>query len=174
MELDECHLGLWQQCHLGILHSMNKVIPFLLGQGRLTQVETIKDSVFWVNLALGGMVGIIVCCWGWLANPEYRVALQITSITIFLLALFSYLFSLLRAYSHFSLISQGVGALGVLSTLLVVLFAFGFSDPLIGALSGVAVAYAIVIGYWFWKGKYRITFRLHGRTVWELLLAGFP
>jgi O-antigen/teichoic acid export membrane protein len=167
-------LGYGTNAHLGILHSMNKTIPFLRGQSRIEQLETVKNSVFWVNLALGGIVAIALACWAFLANPEYKVALVITAATIFLLTIFTYQFSILRADNRFMLTSKGVSALGVLSTLLVVVLGFGFRDPLIGALTGLMIAYASIVFYWFWKGKYHFAFRVHVRTIWDLFLAGLP
>jgi len=167
-------MGYGSNSDLGIFQSMCKSIPTLRGQGNAVQVKTVVDSSLWVSMALAGVASVTLCLWAWFVSAEYSGALQITSIIIFLSAIFNYLFCLLRSDNRFSLASQGVAALGILSTLLVVLFAFGFSDPLKGALIGLTLAETIVIVYWFWKGNYSFTLHVHIKTVWDLLLSGFP
>jgi len=167
-------IGYGSNSDLGIFQSICKCIPTLRGQGNVVQIKTVMDSSFWVIMALAGVSGIVLCLWAWFVNPEYSGALQITAIIIFLSTILNYLFCLLRSDNRFSLASQGIVTLGVLSTLLVVLFAFSSSNPVIGALIGLPIAEAIVIVYWFWKGNFRFTLRVHVKTVWNLLLTGFP
>lgn len=167
-------MGYGSNSDFGILQAMSKSIPTLRGQGNLSQVQIIVNSAFWMNMLLAGTVGIVLCLWAWLAGVEYQRALQITAVMIFLSAIFNYLFCLLRSDNRFSLASQGVVSLGILSTLLIVLFAYGCNDPLIGALIGLSLAQMIVIAYWLWKGKYRFAIQLHLKAVWNLLLMGFP
>jgi O-antigen/teichoic acid export membrane protein len=62
----------------------------------------------------------------------------------------------------------------MLSAVLVIAFVFIFRDPLIGALSGLLAAYAAVVAYWFWKGRYRFAFRVHLGTTRALFLTGMP
>ena len=50
-------LGIWNMmfvvlnysanAHLGLLHGMNKEIPQLRGKGKIEEILSIKDSVFW-------------------------------------------------------------------------------------------------------------------------------
>jgi O-antigen/teichoic acid export membrane protein len=177
-------LGVWNlmgvilsygsNAHLGILHSMNKTLPILRSQGNGAQVEVTKDTVFWLNLMLGGGAAAALCiCAGWVM-AENVYALYITSFTIFLLTIFSYYFSLLRAENRFILVSVGVGAIGVLSTVFIVIFALSAGDPLIGALIGVSLAYLLVIFYWSRKGGYHFSVRLDVQTAKELFLSGIP
>ena len=182
--LSPAQLGIWNlmnvvvgyggNAHLGILHGMNKLIPVLRGQGELAEVEKVKDSAFWVNAFL--ITGCLVFVWmASCAVPSaYSTSLRITALIVFLLGIFSYYFSLLRADNRFKLVSIGVGGLSILSTIFVLGLAWLCADRLSGALIGVAVAYGLVILFWSIASRYHFPFHIAGRAVRRSFVVGIP
>jgi len=177
-------LGVWNlmnvilnygsNAHLGILHGMNKAIPLLRGQDNIAKLEEVKDNVFWFNLLLGAVAAVCVGVISLAVTSEYGLSMRITALTIFFLVIFGYLFSLLRADNRFILITHGTVALSVLSTFLVILLAFASYNRLSGALIGLAIAYALVVIYWFQKGRYHFALRIKFKIIREMLIIGLP
>lgn len=177
-------LGIWNlmgvilsygaNAHLGLLHGMNKAIPLLRGQGKVEELEAIKNSVFWLNLLLGALAGGMLWVASLIVPASYVSGLRVIAVVMFLQMIFYYLFSLLRADNRFGLVSQGVGVLSIFSTVLILLLAFSFADHLLGALIGLAGAYGVVVAYWFGKGRYRFVFRLSLGSIREALTLGVP
>jgi len=182
--LNPAQLGTWNlmnvvigyagNAHLGTLHGMNKLIPMLRGQGELADVEKIKDSIFWFNALLTSIAFVCVWCASYYISPEYRTALRITAVTVFLLGFFYYYYSILRSDNRFKLISAGVGGLSVLSTVFILGFAYFFPDRLVGALVGLAVAYGLVVLLWFLAGRYHYAFQVNGVVVRRCFIVGAP
>lgn len=182
--LTPAQLGIWSvmgviigyggNAHLGILHGMNRGIPLLRGQDKPEEVEALKDSVFWLNLVIGILVGATI--WGasiWSPGTFAR-SLRIIAIAVLVQLIYLYIFSLLRADNRFGLVSKGVSALSFFSTLLIISLALGFQDALEGALIGLVVAHGIVIAYWFRQGNYRFAFRLRSGSIRQAFVMGVP
>jgi O-antigen/teichoic acid export membrane protein len=177
-------LGIWNlmnvimnyggNAHLGILHGMNKAIPLLRSQNKIEEVGLIKDNVFWLNLFLGFLASTIFWLTSLFVPAGYVFPLQIIAVVVFLQLIFYYLFSLLRADSRFKLVSQGVFAFSILSTVLILLLAIGFTDHLLGALIGMGTAYLLVVVYLFVEGKYRFTFNMELRSIRSAFVFGVP
>jgi O-antigen/teichoic acid export membrane protein len=167
-------VGYGANAHLGALHGMNKAIPLLRGRDQVEQVEAIKDSVFWLNLLLGVLASGTLWVASLLTQASYVSGLRIVAVVVFLQMIYMFLFSLLRADNRFGLVSQGVSLLSVLSTVLVLLLGFEFADHLLGALTGLAGAYVLVVVYWFWKGHYQFAFRVHLSSIREAITLGVP
>lgn len=127
--LNPAQLGIWNlmnvvlsyggNAQLGILEGMNKLVPILRGQGQTAQVASVRDSVFWTNLILAALVASGIALSSFFVSSEYSKPLQINAVIVLLLLVFYYLFSLLRADNRFGLLSTGIFALSVLSTVLV-------------------------------------------------------
>lgn len=177
-------LGIWNlmnvilnygaNAHLGILHGMNKAIPFQRGQGNLEEVELTKDSVFWLNLLLAALATGILLLTSLFVSENYALSLRIIAIAVFLLLIFTYLFSLLRADNRFGLISRGVFGLSIISTSLIVLFSLGFTDHLLGALVGLVAAYLIIVMYWYVQGRYQFSYRMSSKSISSVFVLGTP
>lgn len=177
-------LGIWNlmgvvrgygaNAQLGILDGMNKAIPYLLGEDKLEEIEEIKDAVFWMNLMLGLIGGAVVWIASYQVPKEYALSLRVIAFAVFLQLIHHYLYALLRAFKRFELLSIGMVIFSVLTTVLVVVFALAFSDPLIGALIGFTLAYVVVNTYWQIKGGYRFPFRLSLKPLRKTLILGFP
>ncbi len=167
-------VGYGSNIHLGMLHGMNKLIPVLRGQGRLAEAEDIKNSVFWANAFLS-TVGF-ACIWSasYFLQPAYQMPLKVTAVVVLFSCFFYYAFSLLRADNRFKVLSVGVGGLSILSTFFVLTLAYFFPDRLIGALIGLAVAYFLVVLYWFWTGRYGYGFQVKINAVRVSFAAGAP
>jgi len=160
--------------HLGLLHGMNKMIPTLRGQGQDQLSEVTKDSAFWFNVFLSsGWLGFVLLA-SLVVSTNYAAPLRITAVIIFLLGLFNYFYSLLRADSRFQIISIGVGGLSILTVILIGGFGYFLPDPLEGALLGFAAAYGMIVLYWFLTGKYHFIFRINRRTLIQAFVMGFP
>jgi O-antigen/teichoic acid export membrane protein len=182
--LSPAQLGVWNlmsvvmnyggNAHLGILDGMCKLIPTLRGQGKLAEVEKIKDSVFWINafLSAGWCAFILIASYA--VSSDYATALRITALIVFLLGLFYYSFSLLRADNRFRLISIGVGGLSILSTVLILILGYFSPDRLAGALIGLAAAYGLVVLFWFLAGRYHHAFRIDGLALRRSFFTGAP
>ncbi len=177
-------LGIWNlmgvirgygaNAHLGLLDGMNKAIPFLHGQGKVEEIEAIKDNVFWLNMLLGAFAGVAVCVASLMVTARFALSLQLTAMSVFLQMIFYYFYSLLRAYHRFELVSKGVALFSLLSTAFIVALAFALPDRLAGALIGLAIAFFFANAYWFVKGKYRFPFRLSLGSIRKALALGMP
>lgn len=177
-------LGVWNlmnvvmnygsNAHLGILDGMNKLIPMLRGQRQVSEAEVIKDSAFWINtfLSAGWCAFILIASYA--VSSGYATALRITALIVFLQGLFYYSFSLLRADNRFKLISIGVGGLSILSTVLILTLGYFSPDRLTGALIGLAVAFGLVVLFWFFAGRYYYAFRIDGMAVRRSFFTGAP
>lgn len=167
-------LGYGSNAHLGLLDGMNKAIPFLRGQNELAEVERIKDSVFWANLLLGGSSGVALVLVSWYISGDFGNSLRILGGIVFLQLIFYYLFSLLRADNQFGLVSSGVVGLSVLSTILVLCGALGFSDRTRGAFLGLLTSYGLIVAYWLFRSRYRFVFQCRVEAIRKALKLGFP
>ena len=177
-------LGIWNlmgvirgyggNAQLGLLEGMNKAIPFYKIQGKIKEMEAIKDSVFWVNLLLGLLAGSAVFIISLFVEKKYVLSLQLVSISIFLQLIFFYLYSLLRAHHRFNLVSKGVTLLSFISTAFIIILIFTLPNKLAGALIGFALGYLFVNVYWFVKGKYRFPFRLSLEALRKAFGLGIP
>ena len=167
-------LGYAGNAHLGILHGMNKLVPMLRGQSQAVQVATVRDSVFWVNLSLATLAASGVTVASFIAPSTYAPSLRITAVIVWLLLIFYYLFSLLRADNRFGLVSAGVTGLSALTTVLVLVCGFLSADHLQGAFIGLAGAYGMVVAFWLWKSRYRYTFQVDLSAVRRTLTLGVP
>ncbi len=167
-------LAYGSNAQLGVLHGMNRAIPLLRGQGKLEEIESIKDSVFWLNLSLGAVAGSLLWFVSSIVPALYEPALRIIAVGVFLQLVFYYLFSLLRADNRFGLVSQGVSALSILSTGLVIVLALVLPDQLVGALIGLVVAQLAILSYWFSKAGYHFSFQLSLRAMRKAFMLGFP
>ncbi len=167
-------IGYGANAHLGLLHGMNKAIPFLRGRNDPEQVERIKDSVFWVNLLLGGFAGVALWSVSWLKPGDYGVGLRIVAGTVFLQMIFFYLFSLLRADNRFGILSGGVASLHVASTILILSGALGLENRLRGALFGLMTAQGLIVAYWLVKSGYKFAVKIRFDAIRKAFVLGFP
>lgn len=182
--LNPAQLGVWNlmnvvlsyggNAQLGILEGMNKLVPILRGQGQTTQVVSVRDSVFWTNLILAALVASGIALSSFFVPLTYSKPLQINAVIVLLLLVFYYLFSLLRADNRFSLLSMGVFALSVLSTVLVLGCGFLAENHLLGALIGLACAYGLTVFFWQWKGGYRYTLKIDRSAILLSFRMGAP
>jgi len=167
-------LGYGANAHVGLLDGMNKAIPFFRGRNEPEQIERIKDSVFWMNLLLGGFAGVILWSVSWLAPAAYGIGLRITAGVLCLQLIFYYFFSLLRADNRFGLLSGGIFRLSMVSTALILAGALVFQDRLRGALIGFLTSYAFIIVYWLAKSRYRFVFQCRFDAIRKALKLGIP
>lgn len=167
-------LGYGTHAHVGLLHGMNRAIPALRGQGRSAEVESMKDSVFWVVFGLASAGGAGLWIASVMAPPAYVIPLRLTAVAVFWQMLFIYWYSLLRADSRFKLVSAGVVGLSILTTVFVVGLAIAFPDHLLGGLSGVAAAYAATVVFWFVRGRYRFGLTVRRSSLVEAFKLGMP
>ena len=167
-------LGYGANSHLGLLHGMNKTIPYLRGQNRTQKIEDVKNSIFWLNLLLGLVASGITMTVSFAVPVVYAPSMRIIALCIFLQQIYVYLFCILRAENEFGLASKGTAGFAIISTTLVVLFAALFSDRLSGALLGIACALVVVVAYWFLKSRSRFALQLDWHIVRENFFVGFP
>ena len=163
-----------EKAQLGLLDGMNKAIPLMRGEGRHDRTDAMKDSVFWVNLMLAAVAGLVTWLASWFAPQTYAPSLRIVAVVVFLQLPFSYLFSILRVDNRFGLLSRGVVALSICSTILILLLGLRSSDALQGALIGLAAAYALTVFYWSIAGRYSFAFRIKLDSLREALVLGVP
>jgi O-antigen/teichoic acid export membrane protein len=182
--LGPAQLGIWNlmtvivgygaNAHLGILHGLNKKIPFLRGQGRAQEIEDLRDSVWWANLLLGLGAGGSLLVASFLVAPPYASATRIVAVVVLLQMVYVYYFCTLRADSRFSLVSRGIALLSLLSSIFIVLLAYGFPNRLQGALWGLAISYVVVNTYWFVQADYRFTLGIKRALIAESFRIGLP
>lgn len=167
-------IGYGANAHLGILHGMNKKVPSLRVLGPPTELEELKDSVFWFNLALGLAAGFVLLVVSFLVQPAFAHALRIVALVVVLQMVFVFYFSLLRADNRFGLVSKGVAGLSIFSTVTVLLIAYYSPDRLLGALYGLAAGYPAVLLYWYYRGNYAFSTRMKWPRVKDAFALGFP
>jgi len=167
-------IGYGANAHLGILHGLNKKVPALRVLGPATELDELKDSVFWINLLLGLSAGIALLVASFLIRPVYAHALRIVALVVVLQMIFVFYFSLLRADNRFGLVSKGIAGLSILSTVTVLLFAYYSADRLLGALYGFAAGIPPVLLYWHYKGGYAFSARMKWPRVKDAFVLGFP
>ena len=167
-------IGYGANAHLGILHGMNKKVPALRVLGPASELDELKDSVFWINLLLGLSAGIALLVASFLVRPVYAHAMRIVALVVVLQMLFVFYFSLLRAVNRFGLVSKGIATLSILSTATVLLLAYFSPDRLLGALYGLAAAYPFILVYWHYKGGYAFSTRMNWPRVKDAFVLGFP
>ena len=148
-------VGYGANAHLGILHGLNKKIPYLKGLGKIEEIDELKDSVFWVNLLLGISTGAILFIVSFILDPLYATASRIIAVVIVLQIVWLFYFCMLRGDSHFNLVSKGITLLSFFSSTFIVFLAYIFTERLLGALFGLIISYVIVIFYWVVKSNYR-------------------
>lgn len=160
--------------HLGILHGMNKLIPMLRGEGALAEVERVKDSAFWTNVLLNTFCITLIWIGSYVFPSIYSTALRITAVIIFLMSMFGYYYSLLRADNRFKLVSAGVGAISILATIFVLGLSWLSEDRLIGALWGSAVSYGLLVLFWAYASRYRFSLNISCSAVYRSFVMGAP
>jgi len=166
-------IGYGANAHFGILHGFNKVVPELRAVGKINELNDLIDSVFWVNLFLGILVGFFLLVYSILFQSSYALPSKVAAVVVVLQMIFQFYFSLLRAESRFKLVSTGVAGLSIASSIFVLLLANFFNDKLFGALCGLVVAYIIIVAYWFNKGEYNIKARIKLSLVKYIFGIGF-
>lgn len=182
--LNPAQLGIWNlmnviigygsNIHMGLLHGMNKILPSLRSSKNAADSDVLKDSVFWITLLLGGVAGIVLFTISFTGYSHYAIALRIVSGIIFFQLLFIYFVCLLRADSNFKLVSYGVAALSILSTILVSFLAYVSADHLHGALWGLLAAHVIVVGYWLITAGYNFKYKIHFESISSSFSLGIP
>ncbi len=182
--LGPAQLGVWNlmnvivgygaNAHLGILHGLNKKIPYLRGLGKFEEIDELKDSVFWFNLLLGISAGGLLLITSFLIAPIYAFATRIIAFVIVLQMVYVFYFCMLRGDSRFNLVSKGIVLFSFFSSILVVMFAYVTHERLLGALYGLSISYVIVVLYWVLKAEYRFTFSVKLTLIKESFLAGLP
>jgi O-antigen/teichoic acid export membrane protein len=167
-------IGYGGHAHLGLLHGMNKMIPFLKGQGKVEKLRNTKNTIFWTNLFIGISSGCLLLVISFVVPPTYAVYVQIVSIIVFVEQIFNYLSSLLRAESNFDVLIRGINIFSLLSTILVVGAAFSFTNRLLGALIGLTGSFALASFYWIYNSGSRFSFKIHAVLIRESFMLGFP
>ena len=160
--------------HLGIIHGMNKLIPMLRGQEKFTEIDKLKNSIFWVNFFLSGLACIIILIISFFISGRYLVYLWITGFIVFFQLIFTFQLSLLRANSSFPLLSKGIIILSVFSTFFIFTLGLLFYDHLFGAMLGLLLANICVTSYWFIKSKYQFPFQINYSSIRQSFVMGFP
>jgi O-antigen/teichoic acid export membrane protein len=159
---------------LGLLHGMNKTIPYLRAQKNTQKIAEVKNSIFGVNLLLGLFACGIMVTVSFFVPGIYAPSLRIIALCIFFQQIYLYLFCLLRAENEFGLASRGFAGFSIISTALVVLFAVMFSEKLSGALWGMACALVIVVAYWLLKIRAIFSLQLNWNIIRENFFVGLP
>jgi O-antigen/teichoic acid export membrane protein len=177
-------LGIWNLLNLilsytphaqiGLMHGMNKGIPLMKGKNNLQEEVNIRNSVFLLNLFLSIILIIICTLVSFYISTTYRTPFRILSILLGIQMLYYFYFSLLRSDSKFILVSNGIFLTSFLSTLLVILFAYFFKDPVSGGIFGLGFATLIVLIYWIYSGSYSFQFYINWKTIKRCLYLGFP
>ena len=167
-------IGYGANAHLGILHGFNKKVPALRALGRTSEFNDLKDSVFWINLLLGLIVGAVLILASFLVKPIYASALRIIALVVVLQIIYVFYFSLLRADNRFDLVSKGIAGLSFCSSILILLLAYYSTNRLLGALYGLMAAYPFVLIYWYYKGGYRFTSCLKWTQIKDAFRMGLP
>lgn len=183
--LSPSQLGMWNlinviisygaNAHVGLLDGMNKVIPFLRGNNKQVQIDQIKDSVFWVNLLLGGFSGVAIWfAFSWILPEVYELCLRIAACILSLQLIFFYYFSLLRADNRFGLLSIGVAGSSVASTILILGGIIAFHDRLHGALIGLLASNGLILVFWMVSSGYRYAIQIRIDAIKMVFRLGFP
>jgi O-antigen/teichoic acid export membrane protein len=167
-------LGYFANAHLGLLHGMNKEIPFLREKKDYKNIDLIKDSVFWINLLLSIIVFLILLSASFFVDTTYRKYLFILSIAGFLQLIYVYYFSLLRADLKFDIVSKGVLGFSILTTFFILIITSFFSDKLLGAIFSLTISYLLIVIFWALKSNYNFKFKINIPVLKKVFLIGLP
>ena len=131
--------------HLGILHGMNKLIPFYKSKNKFTQEANLVSTIFWMNLFLAILSFFIFIIISFFTPSIYKIPLIIIGFASLLQQLFAFYFVYYRANSNFKIVSIGIGLLPVISFILLLLFSSYTLHKLEGGLFALVLANLSII-----------------------------
>ncbi len=162
--------------HVGLLHGMNKRMPYLLGQRDQAGADECRDVGVTGTLLLSSLCAAAVCAFALAVGDrlglDTRLGLLTASGTLLLAELIVLYQSLLRTYGAYHIIGVVTLISAVLNFVLMVGLARVFSIR--GALLGLFLRHLLtMLVIVQWSG-YRVRWSLKGARLRELLAAGFP
>lgn len=177
-------LGIWNfmnlilsytpHAQLGLTHGLNKGIPLMRGEGNEKEEANIKNSVYWVNIFLSILAFIGVYIFSFFVADSYKFPLRILCLLVSIQMFYYFYFSLLRSNSKFIIVSNGIFLTSILSTFFVVVFAYAFTNPILGGLIGLGLSSLIVLLYWIRKSSYTFPFEINWLTIKKCFIMGIP
>jgi O-antigen/teichoic acid export membrane protein len=164
--------------HFGLIHGMNKRVPYLRGKGNVSEAKEIVDTSFWSIVSIGAILAILLFVFSFILSNRFSVeiiiGLRMLSLIIFLHQVYIYLISLLRIDKNFNLLSIVVAIFPIVSLGLTVVFFVLFDNKLIAALAGTLLAYVVSNIIIFLKTKYRFQFRVNTQLLKRIFMVGAP
>jgi len=162
--------------HVGLLHGMNKRMPFLLGRGDERGARHASDVGFTAIMSLAavggaGLLGYLLI-WGHYYGTDTRFGLIIAGTLILLTQLTTIYQSLMRSYGAFHLLGLTGIVYAVLDLVLMVTLAKLLATP--GALMGLAGRTALSVILMALVTRYRFTLRVDWQELLVLFRVGFP
>ena len=177
-------LGIWNlmnlilsytpHAQLGLVHGLNKGIPLMKGEGNEKEEANIKNSIFWANVFLSILVFIIVNIFSLFVADSYKLPIRILSVVVSVQMFYYYYFSLLRSNSKFIFVSNGIFFTSILTTFFVLVFAYSFTNPILGGLIGLGLSSLIVLIYWIRTSSYTFPFAINWVTIKGCFIMGIP
>ena len=177
-------LGIWNfmnlilsytpHAQLGLMHGLNKGIPLMRGEGNEEEEANIKNSVYWANIFLSILAFFGIYIFSFFVADSYKFPLRILSGLVSVQMFYYYFFSLLRSNSNFIIVSNGIFLTSISSTILVVVFAYAFTNPILGGLIGLGLSSLIVLLYWRRKCSYTFPFEINWVTIKKCFIMGIP
>lgn len=167
-------VGYGANSHVGLLHGMNKALPRITAKGNLIARNSLKDSVFWVNIALALSFSALVGCYIFLSLEYSLLRVAMVCVAIVSQSIYIYYLCLLRADCNFKSFSAASTLYSVVLTVIVVAFVFLSEDKVAGALVGLASTQLIVAGLMLRIGGYKFIFSVNWGVIRDALKLGFP
>jgi len=164
--------------HFGLVHGMNKEMPYLRGKGEPEQAERARDNCFWAICIIAIVASIILIILSFALEdslaPELIKGLRILAGVTFLRQIYIFLASLLRADKKFGTLSVFVTLFAALSILFVLLYFFTFTNKLYAAILALLSGYLLANAFVFFRTRYKFKLSLDRSVIKHLFITGLP
>jgi len=159
--------------HLGILHGMNKEIPYYRGKEDLEKVEETKNTAFGSVFLMSIFVSIFLIAISFFLKDTYFIGgIRIVAGIILFNQLYFFYGLLLRANKKFILLAKRNILFASINLIAIICLIVKYK--IYGALFALLSAYIIIIFWLLKKGKEKFKFQINFEETLRLLKIGGP
>ena len=167
-------VGYGANSHIGLLHGMNKSIPRITADGDLVFRQSLKDSVFWINILLALLFSIAIAFFIFLKLSYSWQKAALVGAVIVIQSVYIYYLCLMRADSKFKAFSAISTFFSVILTAMVVGLVILVDDKVVGGLIGLLIAQLAVVVVLVKMTNYKFNFTVNWADIRHALSLGFP
>ncbi len=155
-------IGYTTSAHFGVIHGMEREVPFFLGKGETNRVKTIQDTAFTAILIISLVIGIALFVSSFFIRNKYTTdvicGIRSVSVIIVLMQLYNIYFTLAKCYKNFSVLSWIRAGLPIVTIIGSVSLILPFG--IYGMYAGNIIALVIVIYFLIRKTDFRLALRV--------------